>query len=154
VIEGAIVSSEEKVELASSAWLELAEAYLREQIPALGAAVEGVRFSMCESFTSAPAHIADEQGRAAWWFEIDGPSVKVGRGARDDVDVRGDVDYEQTLPNARLVYDLTDPTVVAMLEARAEERRASGATSAFDALPAEVRSCLTGLHNFLAPWTA
>jgi hypothetical protein len=142
----------DKVELASPAWLELAEAYLTEAIPALGDAVAGVSFSMCENFTAAPAHLADEHGNAAWWFAIEGPNVSVGTGARDDVDLRGDVDYEATLPGARTVYD------AAMLEERAAAREAAAdpdaPKNAFDALPAEVRACLTGLHNFLAPRTA
>ena len=141
----------DKVELASPEWLDLAERYLRKSIPALGDAVADVAFSMCEVFTDAPAHLADEEGRAAWWFAIDGAAVSVGRGARDDVDIRGEVDYAATLPNARLVYD------EAMLEERAAARKAAasdGPPNAFDALPAEVRACLTGLHNFLAPQTA
>ena len=144
------------VELASPAWIALADAYLTSAIPALGADAEGVRFSMCEAFTSAPAHLADDAGRAAWWFEIDGPAVKVGRGTRDDVDVRIDVDYEEVLPTARLVYDLSDPSIVAMLAERAAARREAvgdAAADAFEALPTAVRSSLTGLHNYLAPLT-
>ena len=141
----------DKVELASPQWLKLAEGYLQEAIPALGDAVAGVRFSMCEVFTDAPAHLADADGKAAWWFAIEGSSVTVGRGARDDVDIRGEVDYAATLPNARLVYD------EAVLAERAAARKAAapeGPPNAFDALPAAVRSCLTDLHNFLAPQTA
>lgn len=147
----------DKVELGSPAWIELAEAYLSTAIPALGADAEGVRFSMCEAFTSAPAHLADDAGRVAWWFEISGPAVKVGRGARDDVDVRVDVDYDEVLPTARLVYDLSDPAIAASLAERAAARREAlgdAAADAFEALPPAVRASLTGLHNYLAPLTA
>jgi hypothetical protein len=142
-----------KVELGSQEWLALAESFLAEHIPALGAVVAGVSFSMCEAFSHAPAHLADDEGRAAWWFAIAGPSVTVGRGARDDVDVRVDVDYEQVLPSARQVNDVDAPVD----PERAVARRAAlgdRAADAWDALPAEVRACLTGLHNFLAPRTA
>jgi hypothetical protein len=142
--------SYKKVDLAGPEWLELVAGYLTVTVPALGDAVTGVSFSMCEVFTGAPVDIADEQGRAAWWFQIEGPKVTVGRGARDDVDIRAEADYAATLPNARLVYD------DAMLEERAAARKAAeeGPANAFDALPADVRACLTGLHNFLAPRTA
>lgn len=131
----------EKVELASAAWLTRAERYLTDAIPALGDAVAGVAFSMCESFTAAPAHLADGDGRAAWWFEIRGPEVRVGSGYRDDLDVVVDVDYEQALVGARTVYDKVAEPI-------------PEPANAFEALPVEVRACLTGLHNFLAPQTA
>jgi hypothetical protein len=130
-----------KVELGSPEWLRLAEQYLVDAIPALGDAVAEVRFSMCEAFTSAPARFADDAGRAAWWFAIEGPAVTLGAGYRDDVDIVADVDYEQALVGARTVYD----TVAEPIDQPA---------NAFEALPVEVRACLTGLHNFLAPQTA
>src|SRR5215212_9694295 len=102
-----------KVELGSPAWLALAGGWLTEHIPALGDVLTGVSFSMCECFTSAPAHLADEDGRAAWWFAINGPTVSFGAGARADVDVRVDVDYDEVLPNAREVTDLDDPETLA-----------------------------------------
>lgn len=130
-----------KVELGSVEWLRLAEKYLTEHVPALGDAVANVSFSMCESFTSAPAHLADDDGRAAWWFAIRGPKVEVVAGYRDDVDVRADVDYQQALVGARTVYDKVHEPI-------------AEPANAFEALPPEVRTCLTGLHNFLAPRTA
>jgi hypothetical protein len=153
------MTTADKVELGSAAWLALAEDYLSEAIPALGSAVEGVSFSMCESFNDAPPSIADDDGRAAWWFEIQGPAVKVGRGRRSDVDVLVDVRYDDVLPGARLVYDMDNPEIAAALEERAAARRDAAANGdagaqAFQSLPDEVRACLTGLHNFLAPRTA
>ena len=146
----------EKVELGSAGWVDVAAAFLREAVAVLGDAVRDVRFSMCEVFTAAPASIADDDGRAAWWFRIDGASVDVGLGARDDVEVRVEVDHEDTLPWARLVYDMTDPEVVAALQQRAEERKAALGTdeNPLDRLPPELRRTLTALHNHLAPRTA
>jgi hypothetical protein len=67
-----------------------------------------------------------------------------------------EVDHGEALEGARLVYDLTDPEIVARLEARAAERRIThpDVTAKYEALPAEVRAALTGLHNHLAPLTA
>jgi hypothetical protein len=145
------------LEFGSSAWITLAEEYLAERIPALGDALRGVSFSMSEAFTSAPTHLADATGRAGWWFELDGATVRSGHGVRDDVDMRVDVDYQDTLVLARLVFDLDDPEIRAMLAERGVGRRESlgdAAADAFEALPPELRSCLIDLHNFLAPRTA
>ena len=61
------------------------------------------RFSACEVFTDAPAHVA-ASGTAAWHFYVDGKSVSIGLGEVDGADVTIRADYGTALPGARAVY--------------------------------------------------
>ena len=140
----------DKVELASDGWVELAKGYL-EQV-AVGLEPD-VAFSMTEVFTSPPVNLDDGQGRAAWWFAINGSQVDVGRGDRDDVDIRIEVEYDDALPRARMVYDASNAHVArAAAEARAAEIRAAGKD--VPTIPPALMIPLRDLHNYLAVRTA
>ena len=147
----------EVVEFGSPEWIAAAGKYLDENISALDRDAPGVSFSMCEVWLSVPAHLADAAGRAGWWFEIDGAAVKYGSGVRDDVAVHIEVDYQETLAFAHMIFDLQDPKVVALLSAQAARRHemmGDAGAAVFESLPDAVRTFLLGLHNYLVPRTA
>ncbi|HEX9888220.1 MAG TPA: hypothetical protein VGA69_01980 [Nitriliruptorales bacterium] len=143
-----------KVDLGSPEWIALAGEYLIEQVGTLAPDLDA-DFSLCEVFTSPPAHLDDGSGEVAWWLAIQGCNASFGAGRRDDIDRVAEVDYEQTLPYARLVYDLDDPEIAQMLRDRAEANRAAAAAEGREPLelPEELGTLLRGLHNYLAPRT-
>ncbi len=96
------MTKENKVAFASPAWIKIARSVLEDLVSEHGK--EGQAFSICESFAEAPAEIADEDGFAAWYFYLDGKSVRVGEGRVGDTDVQIQATYELVLPVARLVY--------------------------------------------------
>ena len=90
-----------RVVFAGGAWIDGAREILEDLVSIHGEDAQA--FSVCEVFTNAPATVA-ASGVAAWHFYINGKAVRVGAGAVDDVDVKIEADYEESLPNARLIY--------------------------------------------------
>ena len=134
----------EKVEFASTAWIDIARSGLEELVARRGTA--GARFSLCEVFTDAPATIAPT-GRAAWHFFADGTTVAVSAGEVDDADVKICTDYQGVLPRAREFYT---PEILAE---RANEPPGAG----FDSVEGDmslVPEYLVELHNMLCVITA
>lgn len=117
-------------------WIAAAGMVLRELVAEHGA--PGVRFSLCEVFTDAPADVASS-GTAAWHFAVDGHDVRSGPGELAGADVRICEDYARVLPVARLVYTAD---VMAAMESRPDDP--------FAAFPAY----LVELHNRMALVTA
>ena len=136
--------SADKVDFASAAWIVAARSVLEDLVRTHGE--PGKRFSVCEVFTDAPAHVAPA-GVAAWHFRIDGGRVEVGAGAADGVDVTIRADYASTLPSARLVYT---PEV---LEARAKAPPPENPPS-IEGDMSKAPPYLIELHNRLAVITA
>jgi len=54
--------------------------------------------SICEVFTNAPAHLADETGKITWSCVIDAGVVDFRPADRDDVRFKVTVDYPAVLP--------------------------------------------------------
>lgn len=96
---------EEKVNLASPAWLRLAETILTELVTTYGKPED--KFSVCEVFLNVPADVNPES-TVAWHFYISGSSVEVGCGETEDVEMRLAAEYEEALSVARLVYSPED----------------------------------------------
>ena len=90
-----------KFEFVSNEWVDQAKIILEDLVSQLG--VEGVSFSVCETFTEAPKHI-DHSGVASWHFYINGCSIKVGKGKVEDTDVKINFDYQKALVIAKVVY--------------------------------------------------
>ena len=132
----------EKVDFAGEAWVDVVRGVLAELVAEHADA--DTRFSACEIFTDAPAHVA-ASGTAAWHFYVDGKSVKIGIGEVDDADVTIRADYEAALPGARTVYT---PEYVAKMAANPPPKppEVEGDTSVFP-------PWLVELHNRLAPIT-
>ncbi len=135
-----------KVDFASAAWVDAAREVLEDLVATHGDA--DLKFSVCEVFSGVPTHVAPS-GTAAWYLYVDGDSVTVGVGERDDVDLRMGGDYESALPGARTVY------TPEYLAERAEQEPDP------DAPPPDIRGdvsvlppWIVELHNWLAPLTA
>ena len=74
-----------KFNFVSDEWVDQAEIILNDLVSQFG--VEGISFSVCETFFDAPKEI-DTSGVASWHFYIDHKSVRVGKGKVADVDVK------------------------------------------------------------------
>jgi hypothetical protein len=87
----------------------------------------------------------------AWHLVVDGTSVEVGGGRRDDADRITSSDYESTLPIARTIYR-DHPEIVAALRER--ERHSAPPAAARPALPKQLRAALMEFHDHMARHTA
>lgn len=139
--------SDEKLDFAGSAWVDKATKVLEALVNEHGQ--EETSFSVCEVFTDAPADVS-ASGTAAWYFYIEGKSVRVGLGEEVGTDVRIQADYESSLPNVRLVYT---PEVLEEMRANAEERSAN-TSSSVEGDMSKAPPYLVELHNQMAPLTA
>ena len=90
-----------KFNFVSDEWVDQAEIILNDLVSQFG--VEGVSFSVCETFFDAPKEI-DASGVASWHFFIEGKSVRVGKGKIEDVDVKINFDYAKASVIAKVVY--------------------------------------------------
>ena len=90
-----------KFNFVSDEWVDQAETILNDLVSQFG--VEGVSFSVCETFFDAPKEI-DASGVASWHFYIDGKSVRVGKGKVEDVDVKIKFDYVKASVIAKITY--------------------------------------------------
>ena len=90
-----------KFNFVSDEWVDQAEIVLNDLVSQVG--VEGVSFSVCETFFEAPKEI-DASGVASWHFYIDGKSVRVGKGKVEDVDVKIKFDYVKASVIAKITY--------------------------------------------------
>ena len=139
--------SDEKLDFAGSAWVDKATKVLEALVNEHGQ--EETSFSVCEVFTDAPADVS-ASGTAAWYFYIEGKSVRVGLGEEVGTDVRIQADYESSLPNVRLVYT---PEVLEEMRENAEERSANSSSSVEGDM-SKAPPYLVELHNQMAPLTA
>ena len=139
--------SDEKLDFAGSAWVDKATKVLEALVNEHGQ--EETSFSVCEVFTDAPADVS-ASGTAAWYFYIEGKSVRVGLGEQVGTDVRIQADYESSLPNVRLVYT---PEVLEEMRENAEERSANSSSSVEGDM-SKAPPYLVELHNQMAPLTA
>ena len=90
-----------KFNFVSDEWVDQAEIILNDLVSQFG--VEGVSFSVSETFFDAPKEI-DASGVASWHFYIEGKSVRVGKGKVEDVDVKINFDYAKASVIAKVVY--------------------------------------------------
>ena len=91
-----------KVPFASSAWVEIARSVLEDLVSQHGE--DGVNYSVCEAFADAPKEISDADGFAAWYFYVEGKSVRVGVGRVTNTDIQIQATWELSLEGARTVY--------------------------------------------------
>ena len=134
-----------KVDFASAAWVDAARTVLEDLVAAHPD--ETLKCSVCEVFTNAPAHVAPS-GTAAWHFYIDGASVTVDSGERDDVDLRLGGDYQEALPGARTVY--TPEYLAERAKQEPDPEVQANIQGDMSILP----PWIVELHNRLAPITA
>jgi ectoine hydroxylase-related dioxygenase (phytanoyl-CoA dioxygenase family) len=132
-----MIPVQERVEFGSSAWLATARDVLAREI----AAAPGVRFSVCELYRNAPAHLPRTGDVVSWHIRVGDGQVSVEQGELEGADRSTTGDYHAALPLAMTVYfdaaaehrakrenthrsgpnaieskgELTDPTVLAVL---------------------------------------
>jgi hypothetical protein len=156
---------EEKVELGSAEWVQLAGKFLEERVASLGNALDGVSWSACQVLKNAPAHLSsDGSGQAAWWYSIDGPTVRFGEGILKSADKTVEGDYQTILPMARVVYDSSpgseaqrqaDQAAIKRLTSQSSpDGNTAQAAAAGPAMPDQLRQTLLELHDYLAVRTA
>lgn len=141
-----MVKEKSQFEFVSDEWVEQARIILKDLVSKFG--VEGVSFSVCETFTDAPKNI-DASGIASWHFYIDGKSVRVGKRKVEDVDVKINFDYAKASVVAKVIY--TEEIVAKQKEEAEKVKEAlaiagKGFKKPLDYLPE--------LHNRLALLTA
>jgi hypothetical protein len=131
-----------KFNFVSDEWVDQAEIILNDLVSQFG--VEGVSFSVCETFSDAPKEI-DASGVASWHFFIEGKSVRVGKGKVEDVDVKINFDYAKASVIAKVVY--TEEIITKQKE---ETEKAKEALAIAGKEFKEPPDYLPKLHNRLA----
>ena len=135
-----------KFNFVSDEWVDQAEIILNDLVSQFG--VEGVSFSVCETFSDAPQAI-HTSGIASWHFYINGKSVRVGKGKVEDVDVRINFDYVKASVIAKITY-----TEEIMTKQKEETEKAKEALAIAGKGFKEPPDYLPELHNRLALLTA
>jgi hypothetical protein len=143
-----------KVEFASDAWLQAAEAILRRAVAAAGPAIAGQKLTVCETFTDPPAHLCAGANEVVWSFTIDDGQSRVLKGAAVGADYSVRADYGATLPGARTILGTTPEAIEARSKARRESVASGRANGSLDHVSAPMRLVLIELHNRLAEITA
>ena len=131
-----------KFNFVSDKWVHQAEIILNDLVSQFG--VEGVSFSVCETFFDAPKEI-DASGVASWHFFIEGKSVRVGKGKVEDVDVKINFDYAKASVIAKVVY--TEEIITKQKEETEKAKEALAITGKEFKEPPDY---LPKLHNRLA----
>lgn len=133
--------TDEKVELFSPQWLELARDFLTARIKEVKEPLDGLDFAICEVLTDPPAHLAHPgTNRVAWHVIFKGRHVEVGSG-EIDCPFKMVSDYQTVLPRAKTVYS-ENPEA---FEARKEDRPAD-----LPEVPPEIQPLLVEMHDYQA----
>ena len=90
-----------KYEFASPAWLAAIHGIISERASSLMKETPALRMSICEVFTGAPRHLADDAGRIVWSCVIEEGVVDFRLAERDDTRFKVTVDYAAVLPLGR-----------------------------------------------------
>ena len=147
------VDVRERFEFLSPAWIDAAGTFVKRAMAERPELAES-RFTLCESFSNAPASVAGPDGRAAWHLRISGGDVRADAGEIDDADLQVTGDYQAVLAMAQAVY-------AAGADAMARAQRELVHRHGPDALRVEVRrppdaavsAILADLHDHVASGT-
>jgi len=110
----------DRLEFASPQWIAAADELLN-QAAAGEPGLDCVAFTMCESFTEAPPHLADPDGSVSWHAHFDGQRVNVGAGRISDADLTVTSDFQNVMPTARTQYG-AGPDALGRAQREAEHR--------------------------------
>jgi hypothetical protein len=91
------------VEFLSERWLEEAQTFWRELLPARKAKLGGQSFSVSERFTDAPPHLKQPGDVVSWSLRFDGDKATVARGFDEGADLTVEADYQAALHLAQFV---------------------------------------------------
>jgi hypothetical protein len=142
----------ERFELASKAWFDELFRLFRE----VASEHPEIEFSVCEVFTAVPARLnPDAEGKIAWRGYLRGGKVDLAMGEvpPEAVDVKTVIDWQSTVPLARMKIDLGDPEDLARYMALGEKVAAEGRMQRFGDRT-KAPPALIGVHNALADRTA
>ena len=95
-----MIEKNTKFHFVSDEWVDQAKIILNDLVTEFGK--EGVAFSVCETFTDAPKDI-DASGIASWHFYIEGKEVLVGKGKKENTDVKINFDYVKANVIAKII---------------------------------------------------
>jgi hypothetical protein len=141
---------DEKCEFASPQWIDLALKIAKKLVLEAGDDGKGVKFSICETYTDAPFHLAQKDGKISWYFRINGRNIETGAEERDEVDYKIIIDYEINKKISKLVYG--EPGEAEEIDKLAREAYKAGKFKIIgnrDNAPAYLRP----MHNMLAKRT-
>ena len=142
----------EKFELASKAWFDELFRLIRDvarENPELA-------FSVCEVFTAVPARLnPDAAGKIAWRGYLRGGNADLAMGEvpPEAVDVKTIIDWQSTVPLARMKIDVADPQDLARYMELGDQVAAEGRMQRFGDR-SKAPPALIGVHNALAERTA
>ena len=144
--------AEKKFELASEEWFVELFRLFHE----VARANPDLEFSVCEVFTAVPERLRpDSDGKIAWHGFIRGGKADLAMGevGPEAVDVKTVIDWQSTLPLARMKIDLTDPQAFAHYMELGDRLAAEGRMERFGDRT-KAPPALIGVHNTLADRTA
>ena len=142
----------EKFELASAAWFAELFRLVRET----AREHPEVTFSVCEVFTDVPQRLdPDAEGKIAWHGFLRGgrADLAMGEVPPEAVDLKTVIDWQSTVPLARMKIDLTDPQDLARYMELGDKVAADGRMQRFGDR-SKAPPALIGVHNALAELTA
>ncbi|MHA1728972.1 MAG: hypothetical protein ACTSWY_09595 [Promethearchaeota archaeon] len=141
---------EKKLEFGSPQWVKYAEKIIRSLAEKARDFTKNTNFTMCETYENAPPHLADKNGKVAWYFRIKEGEITVNEGEIDDVDFKVIGDYQTIKKIALFVVksaeDEKQMNKVAQEAAEKDKFRIEGDTKKGPAF-------LVPLHNILAELT-
>jgi len=136
-------------EFLSERWLEEAETFWREALPARKAKLGGRAFSVSERFTTAPPHLKLPGDIGAWSLRFDGETATVARGFDADADLTVESDYQAALHVAQFVGVLA-PGGAEVMWREATHMSGKDAFRVRGRLPDEASRLLGVFHDHMA----
>ena len=136
-------------ELLSERWLQEAETFWRDAVPARRAKLGGRPFSVSERFTAAPPHLKAPGDIVSWSLHFDGEQATVARGFDADADLTVEADYQAALHLAQFVGVLPPGGAEAMWR-EATHMSGKDAFRVRGSLPDEASRLLGLFHDHMA----
>ncbi len=140
-----------KYEFAGPEWCAALHGLIAERAAWEVKTKPNLTMSICEVFTNAPTHLADEGGKVAWSCVVDGDTIDFQRRERDDVRFKVVGDYAAILPLGQ--YSVRgDPSRAAELAAMAAKVRETGGMQTTGERAANPQA-ISSIHDAIAALT-
>ncbi|HEY2050147.1 MAG TPA: phytanoyl-CoA dioxygenase family protein [Caulobacteraceae bacterium] len=98
-----LITLPHQVEFMSDRWLEEAQRFFRDALPARKAQLGGRTFSVSERFTDAPPHLRLPDDVASWTLRFNGEEAAIERGFAPNASMTIEADYQAALYLAQFV---------------------------------------------------
>lgn len=144
----------DRLDFVSAEWIAAAREVLEEALADTPGADDSTSFSMCETFTDAPPHLAGPDGSVSWHARIDGRRVETGAGPLPDADLRITADHTAAVEVASTQYAAA-PDAVARVQRQIRHRLGPDTMTIDGRFPDDpaVGAVLLRLHDELAART-